>query len=311
MNILLTNTGRKTYIVKYFEELRKRYKFDIYLMDSNKFVSSFAVSKTTKNFVSPQSSLKEKYSKYIKKFVKKKKINLIFPLTNWEIPILADLKNYFKKNNIEVIVSEKPVIKTCLNKLLMMKKLKTANINYPKVINFKEIKKYLPVIKKRVNGRSSIDQKIIFSVKDISKYQKGFFYQKYLKFQEFGMDILNDLNGNFLHCCVRKKLLMRAGDTDKAEIVDSKMFLHIAKKISKTFKHTGILDIDFLMNKKEFYILDLNPRIGGGYPFTHEFGYNYLEKIICMVLKREYKIKKIDKSNNNKIFTKGISIHQH
>ena len=126
------------------------------------------------------------------------------------------------------------------------------------------------------------------------------------------MDILNDLNGDFLHCCVRKKLLMRAGDTDKAEIVDSKKFLHLAKKISKTFKHIGILDIDFLMNKKKIYILDLNPRIGGGYPFTHEFGYNYLEKIICLVMNKKHKIKKkLNKSQNSKIFTKGISIHQH
>ncbi len=312
MNILLTNIGRRTYIVKYFEELRKKYKLNIFLMDSNKFVPSFQVSRITKNFVSPPSSLKEKYSKYIKSFVKKKRINLIIPMSNWEIIILADLKNYFKKTNVEVIVSEKSVLKTCLNKLMMMKKLKTVNLNFPKIINFNKIKKNLPVIKKRINGRSSIDQKIISSEKDISKSQTGFFYQKYFKFQEYGMDILNDLNGNFLHCCVRKKLLMRAGDTDKAEIVDTKIFLYLAKKISKTFRHIGILDIDFLMNKKKIYILDLNPRVGGGYPFTHEFGYNYLEKIICLVLKKKYKIKKkINKFKNNKIFTKGISIHRH
>ena len=41
MNILLTNIGRRTYIVKYFEELRKKYKLNIFLMDSNKFVPSF------------------------------------------------------------------------------------------------------------------------------------------------------------------------------------------------------------------------------------------------------------------------------
>ena len=312
MNRLLTNIGRRTYIVKYFEELKKKYKLNIYLLDSSKFVPSFKVSKITKNFVSPRASSKEKYSKYLKNFVNKKKINLIFPLSNWEMSILADLKNYFKKKNIEAIVSEKKVIKTCLNKLLTIKKLRTANLDYPKVVNFNEIKKNLPVIKKRIKGRSSIDQEIISSVKNISSSQKGFFYQKYLKFPEFGMDILNDLNGNFLHCCVRKKLLMRAGDTDKAQIVKSKLFLNLAKKISKTFKHIGILDIDFLMNKNKIYILDLNPRIGGGYPFTHEFGYNYLEKIICLVLNKEYKIeKKIKKFNTNKIFTKGISIHRH
>ena len=97
MNILLTNIGRRTYIVKYFEELKKKYKLNIYLLDSSKFVPSFKVSRITKNFVSPRASSKKKYSKYLKSFVSKKKINLIFPLSNWEISILADLKNYFKK----------------------------------------------------------------------------------------------------------------------------------------------------------------------------------------------------------------------
>ena len=62
MNILLTNIGRRTYIVKYFEELKKKYKLNIYLLDSSKFVPSFKVSRITKNFVSPRASSKEKYS---------------------------------------------------------------------------------------------------------------------------------------------------------------------------------------------------------------------------------------------------------
>ena len=79
MNILLTNIGRRTYIVKYFEELRKKYKINIYLLDSSKFVPSFKVSKITKNFVSPRASSKEKYSKYLKNFVNKKKNKSYFP----------------------------------------------------------------------------------------------------------------------------------------------------------------------------------------------------------------------------------------
>ena len=43
--------------------------------------------------------------------------------------------------------------------------------------------------------------------------------QKYIKGKEYGMDILNDLNGNYLHSFTREKLLMRNGETDKAKAV--------------------------------------------------------------------------------------------
>ena len=44
------------------------------------------------------------------------------------------------------------------------------------------------------------------------------------------MDILNDFDGNFLHCLARKKISMRAGDTDKAEIISSKKFFEPSEK---------------------------------------------------------------------------------
>ena len=105
------------------------------------------------------------------------------------------------------------------------------------------------------------------------------------------MDILNDFDGNFLHCLARKKISMRAGDTDKAEIISSKKFSNLAKKISSKLKHVGNLDIDFLVNKKKIYVIDLNPRFGGGYPFTHEYGYNYIKALIELSLNNKKKIK--------------------
>ena len=58
----------------------------------------------------------------------------------------------------------------------------------------KELKKNLPVIKKEVRGNSSKNQMIINSIDQIPKIEnKNFFFQKYIKSEEFGMDILNDL----------------------------------------------------------------------------------------------------------------------
>ncbi len=125
-------------------------------------------------------------------------------------------------------------------------------------------------------------------------------------------DILNDLSGKYLHSCAKKKLFIRSGDTDKAQMLNNKIFTNFAKKLSKALKHVGIIDVDFFYNKKKFYVLDINPRLGGGYPFTHLYGYNYIDKILTMIKTPDKKIffsKK--KKVSSVIFSKGISIYKH
>ena len=98
---------------------------------------------------------------------------------------------------------------------------------------------------------------------------------------------------------------MRDGETEKAEIVLNKQIINYAKKISKVFKHIGNLDCDLIIKKnKKIYFLDFNPRFGGGYPFTHLSGLNYL----YMLIKKFPKNLKINKPKLSK-YTKGISIN--
>ena len=77
------------------------------------------------------------------------------------------------------------------------------------------------------------------------------FFSKVLKYQEYNLDILNDLSGKYLHSCAKKKLFIRSGDTDKAQMLNNKIFTNFAKKLSKALKHVGIIDVDFFYNKKK------------------------------------------------------------
>ena len=78
-------------------------------------------------------------------------------------------------------------------------------------------------------------------------------------------------------------------------------------KISKITKHIGNLDIDFLVtNKNKIFILDFNPRFGGGYPLTHLSGFNYIEYLIESTKDKKYKFK-YKNNKNNLILSKGIS----
>ena len=313
MNILLVNPGRRDYIVNFFLSLKKKYNLNIFLVDPDKNVPSFKVSTLTKNNVCPKVKNSKKFLSFLNKYVLKNKIDVIFPISDRELKILSQKKKFFMKKGVNVIVSDLKIIENCQNKIKFSKYLKKFNILCPKIITKKNIKKNLPVIKKEVNGSASKNQEVIFKSSQINKnYEKKFFFQKFLKYQEYNLDILNDLNGNYLHSCAKKKLFIRAGETDKAVMINNKVFENFAKKLSKVLKHIGVVDVDFFYNKKKFYVLDINPRLGGGYPFTHLYGYDYIDKILFMIKNPNKKIffsKK--KKLSSIIFSKGISIYKH
>jgi len=73
---------------------------------------------------------------------------------------------------------------------------------------------------------------------------------------------------------------MRAGETDKAVTVSPDKFQDIVTMISNTLPHRGNLDCDFLELDGRLYLLEFNPRFGGGYPFTHMCGSNHVQMLV-------------------------------
>lgn len=91
--------------------------------------------------------------------------------------------------------------------------------------------------------------------------------------QEFGLDIVNDLNGEFATVLARKKIAMRGGETDKAVTVDPESFVSIGRAISQVLNHRGSIDADVIQDAQgDLWVIDVNPRFGGGYPFSHQAG---------------------------------------
>ena len=73
---------------------------------------------------------------------------------------------------------------------------------------------------------------------------------------------------------------MRSGETDKAVTVAKDRFEGIVDKMIKSLRVRGNLDCDFLEQDDKIYLLEMNPRFGGGYPFTHEAGANHVQRLI-------------------------------
>ena len=93
--------------------------------------------------------------------------------------------------------------------------------------------------------------------------------QQMLSGDEYSFDILNDLNANPITAVVKRKIKMRAGETDQGYAFKDDYLMKIGLKLGEKLRHIGPLDVDFFLVEGEPYILELNPRLGGGYPITY------------------------------------------
>ena len=67
---------------------------------------------------------------------------------------------------------------------------------------------------------------------------------------------------------------MRAGETDTAKVIKHSGLASLGKKLSTLLGHIGNLDVDCFINNGKKYILEMNCRFGGQYPFSHLSGVN-------------------------------------
>ena len=105
----------------------------------------------------------------------------------------------------------------------------------------------------------------------------------------------------------KEKIEMRSGETDKAFTINNEQILKLSKKISKNLKHIGNLDCDLIISKnKSIFVIDFNCRFGGGYPFTHAIGLNFLEYLINDKLNE--KNIKLPQKYEEKFIAKGIKV---
>ena len=328
MNILLTCAGRRNYLVNYFKEA---------LNGSGKVVATDAQLNAPALVdadiaVKVPSIYDENYIDTIISVCKQNNVGALLSLNDLELPLIAKNKSLFKEHNITPIISDPDVIEICFDKWRTKQFLEGLNLKVPKTyLNLADALSAIeqgeiqfPLVVKPRWGSASIgiefpetkeELELSYSLLslrlsrtilgEVSKedFDKAILIQEKLKGQEYGMDVLNNLNGGFVASFAKKKLAMRDGETDKAQSVAEKELDRIGRVLGEGLKHIGNLDVDVFGTEKGFYVVELNPRFGGGYPFTHESGVN-TNKILIEWMKGNTEISELLKFTPGKSFSK-------
>lgn len=303
MNVLLSCAGRRHYLATYFNQaLGKSGRVIGTDMDlSAPALQACDVARQVPGVFAPN------YLTELKKIIVEEKVDMVFSLNDLEAGLLAESRSEIEnETGATVYVPPLQTLQVCADKWRTSEYLREIGVAVPStfltidnVIQSLELGYvHFPLIIKPRWGSASIGLFIVETLEDLkSGYeacqtaveksalsslgsQDSVIIQEFIKGAEYGVDVLYGKDENFIGFTAKKKIAMRAGETDKAVTVDPKLFSEIITRVAGVLPHRGNLDCDFLERDGVFYLLEFNPRFGGGYPFTHMAGANHVEMLL-------------------------------
>lgn len=332
MNILLTSAGRRGYLVRYFKEVIQE-TGKVYAANSSEL--SPALSEADVAVLTPLIYDKE-YIPFLKNYCLKNNIDILISLFDVDLPVLAAQKEAFQEIGTNIIVSDPNIINICNDKWQTFLFLEEHGFHTPRsFLDIQDVIKELhdgnldfPLIIKPRWGMGSIGvekaenfEELVFFYKNTqNKIMKSYLkyesqndiemsvlIQECLVGQEYGFDIINNLQGIYQNTIIKKKLAMRSGETDCAVTVEWDRGMEEAKRLSNCLCHIGNLDVDVFKVNGKPYILEMNARFGGGYPFSHLAGVNLPQALVDWASGRETNARNLQ-ANTGILGQKDISM---
>jgi carbamoyl-phosphate synthase large subunit len=306
MNVMLTGAGRRTYLVEFFQWALGG-RGQVIACDS--IGSAPAMSEADRRFIVPRIDHPE-YIASLLAICKVHSVRLLCSSSDLELGVLSQHAARFRAVGSIPVVAAPPAIAICQDKWATFHWLRSCGLDAPATFgSLADARAALaygtlafPLLIKPRFGTSSIGVVLVENDRELAlAYEwvqvqlrrtvlgrwaptaaaNSLLIQQFVLGQEFGMDIVNDLSGRHVCTLARRKLMMRAGNTDRAVTVADPSLDRIGAVIGQRLAHLGCLDCDVIKNDRGVSVLDLNPRFGGGYPFSHLAGANVPAALIA------------------------------
>lgn len=288
MNILILSAGTRNKVVQYFKKSLAG-KGTVIATDMSALAP--AIYEADKYYIVPRMS-DPTYLDVILDICRKEDITGVLSLIDPELSILAEHVDDFKAVGTTVIGSTYELCEMALDKMQMYHWLvehdyKCAKSYMDKETFYADVDAGLityPVFVKPARGSASISISKVYdreTVELLFAHEDGLMIQEFLDGQEIGADVYIDMvSHEVVSIFTKKKLKMRAGETDKAvSFKDEKLFALIEQFVQEA-GYNGQIDIDIFEVNGEYYISEVNPRFGGGYPHAYESGADHMKLIL-------------------------------
>jgi carbamoyl-phosphate synthase large subunit len=226
-------------------------------------------------------------------------IDLIVPTIDTDLPKLADARDRFARLGCRVIVSSPEVIAIGRDKLLTHVFLTGAGIETPLTWPAQQVlrrrrRRFPCQIKPRYGSAGHGN----YRVDDAEAL--GFWarrvpdpvVQEFVPGDEYTLDVYAGLDGRARCVVPRRRLEVRAGEVQKAQIVKDARLIGIGRRVVDAMGEcVGVITVQVIREPSgRIRVIEINPRFGGGAPLSIRAGADFPRWLLAEHLGRRPRI---------------------
>ena len=250
MNILLTSVGCMGYVglIKAFQEEGHK----VFGVDCNENAVGF---KFCDNFFLVPHGDDSDYIEYVLRACDYHKIDIVIPSSDNEILNIGEHRHVFESSGYNILLPSNDSLKICDNKKTFYECLTNWDIPHPIMRN--PLDAEFPAIVKPVVGKGSQGVRKVHNISEVadaglpakySFFEEDYILQDFIGGQEYTVDILSD----------------------------------------KTSGIVGMYCVQYIKNNTGIYVLEINPRFGGGSVLSLKADPSIIDKYINIALDKPY-----------------------
>jgi carbamoyl-phosphate synthase large subunit len=219
------------------------------------------------------------YMDFVRKICVEKNITHFLPMTEPEIIIANQNRDFFLEKDIKLMINNELIINTATSKYKTAKFLAERGICVPKTYTLDNYNGQLcyPLIIKPDGGCGSKNLHLVNNKEEFEAailQSETFVIQEYIgnRDEEYTVGIFSD--GHNIRSIAFRRRLGYGGMSIYVETIDDPVLDRIAEQVAQGLQLRGSINIQLRKTSEDYYIFEINPRISSTVGFRDKFGFH-------------------------------------
>lgn len=212
-------------------------------------------------------------------------IGLILPTRHCELLALAELKAELAAQGAVASISSPQAVRACIHKLDTFAFLRKIEVPTPETALKEQIARSplagrFPLFAKPEAGAASLDARLVEGESDLATVPDDWVLQERALGQEYTVNLYLNRQGKALCAIPHQRIAVESGEVTQARTQRLQPLIEQCRKIAESLPGAvGILNIQAFHHADSgtLKIIEINPRLGGGYPLCDAAKGHYIE----------------------------------